>query len=177
MALYSDNEQATNGDLRVRDYWRARFNAEQLELAIQTRQPEGRIGFELIGAISVLDDLLKAYSNHENLKKWRDRAMAVQKEVDPNADRQAPFTGRCLWLEHSYREAYVGYHCGKLFQDNLEFGEAFDCFRTAGQKLEFLQKRLDTNDHVDGWPTDAVAWIRDISPEVEQLRDDTAKKR
>lgn len=177
MGLYNDNETTTSGDLRSRDYWRARFNADMLEQALATRQPEGRIGYELIGAISVLDDLLKTWPNHSGLRQWRDRAVAVQKQVDPNADRQAPFTGRCLWNEHSYQEAFVGHHCGKLFADNLEYGEAFDCFRTAAQKLEFLSRRLDENDHVDGWPTDIVAWIRQVRPEVESLREEMGKKR
>jgi hypothetical protein len=177
LGLYNDNETTTSGDLKSRDYWRARFNAEMLEQALTTRQPEGRIGFELIGAISVLDDLLKVWPNHSSLQQWHERASAVRKQVDPNADRQAPFTGRCMWNEHSYQEAFVGYHSGKLFAAELEYGEAFESFRTASQKLDVLTRRLDENDHVDGWPAEIVAWIRQVKPEVEQLREETSKKR
>jgi hypothetical protein len=68
-------------------------------------------------------------------------------------------------------------HSGKLFAAELEYGEAFESFRTASHKLDVLTRRLDENDHVDGWPAEIVAWIRQVKPEVEQLREETSKKR
>ena len=168
MGLYDDdNEAVTSGALKLLDYWRAKFNAEQLEEAIKTRQPEGAIGLELVSVVSLLDDLLKTYPNHDELKAWRERALAVQKRIDPNASRNDGFDSRCVWHEHSYREAWVGYHCGKLAEQEGDSAFAADCYRTARQKLGYLTGRLDSSERVGDWPPSVPLWIRETSAELE----------
>ncbi|MES2459325.1 MAG: hypothetical protein V4671_01990 [Armatimonadota bacterium] len=169
MGLYDqDNKAVTSGALKLLDYWRAKFNAEQLEEALKTRQPEGVIGLELVSAVSLLDDLLKTYPNHEELKGWRERAMAVQAMIDPEASRRESFDGRNLWHEHSYREAYVGYYSGQFAEKEGDSGFAKDGYRTALQKLSYLAGRLEANDRVADWPTSVPAWIRETKAELEK---------
>jgi hypothetical protein len=171
MGLYdADNKAVTAGDLKVLDYWRAKFNAEMLEQAIKTRQPEGVIGLELVGAISLLDDLRKTYPAHEGLKAWRERAAAVQAMIDPNASRSGSFDGRCLWNEHSYREAYVGYHCGQCADAEGDHTFAADCYKTAAQKLGYLQRRIEEGERVENWSPEAIAWVSDTAAAVAQKR-------
>lgn len=169
MGLYDDDNKAlTNGPIKLLDYWRAKFNAEQLEEALRTRQAEGAIGLELVGVISLLDDLRKTYPNHEQLTAWRERALAVQKMIDPNASRTDGFDGRCVWHEHSYREAWVGYHCGKLAEQEGDSAFAADCYRTALQKVGYLAGRLDSNERVADWPPSVPVWIRETKAELEK---------
>jgi quinol monooxygenase YgiN len=171
MGLYDDDNAAvTTGELKLRDYWRAKFNDQMLDQALKSRQDEGAIGYTLIGSVSLLDELLKTYPNHEDLKKWKQKAVTIQGKIGPDFNRSGGFTKSCVWNEHSYQEAYVGYHCGKMFAANNEWAEAYDCYRTAAQKLNFLQ------DRTEAWPADAVAFVKEKNSEVETLRDEMGKK-
>lgn len=170
MGLYDDDNTAVeSGDLKERDYWRAKFNAEMLEQALQTRQPEGLIGLELIGALSLLDDLRKTYPNHRDLKAWRERALAVQAKIDSNASRNDSFTSRCQWGHHAYREAYVGYHCGKIAASQGDYALATDCLKTARQKLTFIQGRIADGGTEANWPDEAKSWAVETDAEVARL--------
>jgi hypothetical protein len=169
MGLYDeDNKAVTQGDLKLLDFWRAKFNAEQMEEAIKTRQPEGVIGLELVSALSLLNDLLKTYPNHEALKAWRERAAAVQAMIDPDASRRESFDGRCLWHEHSYREAYVGYYAGQIAEREGDSTFAGDAYRTALQKLNYLHGRLEANDRVSDWPASVTDWVREKKAELDR---------
>ena len=162
MGLYDQSDANLNqGELPLLDYWRARFDATMLETAIATRQPEGRIGLELASAIRLLDSLLTRYPRHQELIAWRARAAAVSKQIDQNATRSAAFTGRCLWGEHSYREAWVNLECARVARAEDDAALARDCERTARQKLEYLHRRIAANDNIEGWPPEALAWIRE----------------
>jgi hypothetical protein len=178
MGLYDDdNESLASGDIALRDYWRAKFNAEMLEQALKTKQPEGAIGMELISALSLLDELLTIYPSHEDLKTWQARAKAIQAKIDPNFSRGSSFTSRCMWNEHSYREAFVGMHCGDMGAGSDDWELAYDCYRTAGQKLEFLNKRITAGEHVEGWPPETVAWIQEQYPSALRKEEAAGKKR
>lgn len=168
MGLYDqDNKAVTTGALKELDYWRAKFNAEQLEEALKTRQPEGVIGLELVSVVSLLDDLLKTYLNHDDLKSWRERAVAVQKMIDPEASRRDSFDGRCVWNEHSYQEAYVNYYAGKFAESQGDSASAAGAFRTALQKLNYLSGRLEANERVADWPASVPVWIRETKAELD----------
>ena len=162
MGLYDQTDAAlTSGELPLLDYWRAHFDATMLETAVTTRQPEGRIGLELASAIRLLDSLLARYPRHERLLGWRTRATAIAKQVDPNAARSSAFTGACLWGEHSYREAWVNLECARVARAHAEHALARDCERTARQKLESLHRRVTAGESIEGWPAEALTWIRD----------------
>ena len=172
MGLYDDDNAAvTTGDLAIRDYWRAKFNDLMLDQALKSRQAEGAIGMELVSAVRLLDGLLAIYPNHADLKKWKQKAVMIQGKIGPDFERSAGFTMNCVWNQHSYQEAYVGYNCGQLFGQQNNWPEAFDCFRTAAQKLDFLQ------DKVQDWPPEIAAWVKEKKPEVDRLRDEAVKRR
>src|SRR5690348_12245916 len=72
--LYGDGKDIKTGDIADQDYWWAKFDAMMLDIAIQTKQPEGAIAVELASSIRRLDDLIKKYPNHEDLKKMKEHA-------------------------------------------------------------------------------------------------------
>ncbi len=166
MGLYDDDDKSLeSGDIALRDYWRAKFNAEMLEQALKTRQPEGAIGMELISTLSFLDELLTAtYPSHQDLQAWRARAKTIQDKMGPDFQRSGSFTSRCMWNEHSYREAFVGMHCGDMGADLDDWELAFDWGGLPdrpGRKLEFLcNNRIQSGEHVEGWPAETRShWI------------------
>jgi hypothetical protein len=172
MGLYDDDNAAvTTGDLAIRDYWRAKFNDMMLDQALKSKQAEGPIAYNLVSGVKLLDELLATYPNHEGLKKWKQKAVMIQGKIGPDFDRTGGFTKNCLWNEHSYQEAFVGYNCGQLFGQENNWPEAYDCFRTAAQKLDFLQ------DKVEQWPPADAAWVKEKKPEVDRLRDEASKKK
>jgi hypothetical protein len=175
--LYDDDAtKVTGGDLKERDYWRAKWNSIRLEEAIKERQPEGAIMMELIGDVSLLDDLLKKYPNHEDLKKWRARAGEIQKKINPDANRGESFKAGSLWNEHNYREAYVGLNCGKVAMAEQDWKEARSCLNDAERDFKIMTNRLEQNDRVAAWPPDAAGWVKTASAEATQLNEEVAKK-
>jgi hypothetical protein len=174
--LYDDDKNATSGDLKDRDFWRAKWADEQIDQAIKEHQPEGAIGMELISQVHLLDDLIKQHPKHEQLLKWREHAASIQKKIGEDFNRSDSFKPGCLLNEYAYREAYTGLHCGKAAAADKDWPMALDCFRESAKQLGFLQKRIENNERVDNWPPEFVKWIKETKPEVEQLRDDAAKK-
>ena len=93
--LYDDDtKDVTSGDLADQDYWWAKFDSQMLELALKQKQPEGRIGLNLASSINRLNDLIKKYPKHEDLKKWKVRDEEIQKKIDPNGLALRLFQGR-----------------------------------------------------------------------------------
>jgi hypothetical protein len=174
--LYDDAAKTTGGDLKERDYWRARWDAERLEEALKERQPEGAIMMALISSASRLDELLKTYPNHEDLKKWRARTTEIQGKIDPNANRGDSFRTGSLWNEHNYREAFVGLNCGKTAMAQGDWDSAKSCLADAERDLGFLKARVDNKDRVGAWPEDRIAWVNAKVAEIAQLRADVALK-
>jgi hypothetical protein len=174
--LYDDDKNVTSGDLKDRDYWRAKWADERIDEAIKERQPEGAIGMELISQVNLLDGLIKDHPKHEQLQKWKAHAVSIQKKIGEDFNRSDSFKPGCLWNEYAYREAYVGLNCGKVAAADKDWPMAADCFRESAKQLGFLQKRLENNERTANWPPEFVKWINDTKPEVEQLRDDAAKK-
>ena len=174
--LYDDDKNVTSGDLKDRDYWRAKWAYEQIDPAIKEHQPEGAIGMALISEVRLLDDLIKKYPKYEELKKWRDKEVAIQKKIGEDFNRHDSFKPGCLWNEYAYREAYVGLNCGKAAAADKDWPMALDCFRESSKQCGFLLKRIDDNDHVDNWPDSFKQWVRDTKEEADKLRDETQKK-
>jgi len=177
MGLYDDDKNVTSGELKDRDYYRAKWAFEQIDQAIKERQPEGAIGMQLISEVRLLDDLIKTYPKHELLQKWREKEVSIQKKIGEDFNRSEGFKPGCLWNEYAYREAYVGFHCGKTAAADRDWPMAHDCFRESAKQLGFLQRRLDNNERVDNWPPEFVQWIKETKVEAEKLRDETEKKR
>jgi hypothetical protein len=175
--LYDDDAtKVTGGDLVDRDYWRAKWNSEQLDIAIQQQQPEGAILLELIGDISLLDDLLKKYPNDDELKQWRAHAVEVKGKIDPDADRGASFKAGSTWAEHNLREAYVGLNCGRAAVKKEDWQTAHSCLQDASRDLDILRERIKNNDRVAAWPPNLASWIKNSSTEVASMNDTVDQK-
>jgi len=162
----------TGGPIKSRDYWQSKFNAEQLEQAIKDHQPEGAIGMNLIFSIRLLDDLLKQYPNHAELKAWRARATQVQKMIGDNFNRRDSFKPGCLWNEDSYMQSYVGYNTAKTAMAEKDYELGFMMAGLAKQKIEFL---TGSGDRMANYPAEAKAFINKIKPEVNEMWETTGK--
>src|SRR3954469_14698650 len=87
--LYGGTQDVTGGDLDDQDYWWARFDDLMLDVALKARQPEGRIGYQLVGSLKRLDELLVRFPNHDGIKKMKDHAQGIVAKIDPKAERNA----------------------------------------------------------------------------------------
>lgn len=172
----SDATSAKGGELKDRDYWRARWDSMRLDEAIQERQPEGAILMEVIGQERLLDDLLKKYPNDEDFKKWKAHAKEIKAKIDPDANRSEEFKPGSLWAEGDYKEAYVNYNYAKVAMQEQDWQEAQDGLRYADQKLGYLRKRIKDNDRINAWPQGAAQWVTDTSAEVAKMQQEVTAK-
>jgi hypothetical protein len=171
--LYGGDQAAmTSGAIKSRDYWQSKFNADQLEQAIKDHQPEGAIALQLISAIQLVDDLLKTYPNHTELKGWRDRFAQVQQQIGDNFDRSAEFKPGCLWNSDTYMQAYVGYNTAKTALGDNDQELAFEMSGLALSKVNYL---TESDDHMPGYPEATKAWIKQIKPELEKINQSSGK--
>jgi hypothetical protein len=165
----SDSASVKGGDLMDRDYWRAKWDSIRLDEAIQERQPEGAILIAVIGQRQLLDELMKKYPNHQDLKTWRAHEAEIEGKIDPNANRGESFKPGSLWNETNYREAYVNYHYAKIAMEKKDWREAHDGLVYADRNLGPLLDRIKNNDRVGVWPDGAAKWLQDTGAEVARM--------
>ena len=171
-ALYdSDATAVTGGPLLDRDYWRANWDSMRLEDALKERQPEGAMLIAVIGQVQLLDELIKKYPNHEDLKKWKARADEIKSKIDPDANRQEQFKPGCLWAEGNYKEAFVNVNYAKVAIDHQDWAPAHDGLNYADRNLGFLRQRIKDNDRVNAWPPGAADWVTASSADVAKMTD------
>ena len=176
-ALYDDDANAIKGgDIKDRDYWRAKFDSIQLETAIKERQPEGAIYMALIGQVNLLDELQKKYPNDEDFKKWKARAVEIKGKIGDPADRGASFKPGSLWNEHNYREAWVNLNYGKTALAQQDWAAAKDGAREAERNLQFLSDRIKNIDRVAAWPDGTAQWVKDATAENAKVLDEASAK-
>src|SRR5437763_5210647 len=80
--LYDDDKNVKEGELNDRDYWQAKWDMMMLDYALKQKQPEGKIGYNLVSTIRNLEDLHKKYPKHEDVDKMLEKAKKVQDKVD-----------------------------------------------------------------------------------------------
>ncbi len=166
--LYDDDaKNVTKGDLDDQDYWWTKYDMMMLDLAIKQHQPEGRIAVDLASTKNRLDDLIKKYPKHEQLKKWKDHVDEVMDKIDPNADRSAQFNPGCPWDESNFAQAWVNYHWGKMKIDAKEDEDAFGLFQNVKQNFDILL----APDRMKDYPEDLRKWVQDSKPEVDKIYD------
>lgn len=164
--LYDDEtKDATSGDLNNQDYWWAKYDAMMLELAIKQHQPEGRIAVELGSSIRRLNDLEKQFPKHEQIKKWKQRAMEVEKKINPDANRREYFNPNCPWEESNFAQAWVNYHHGKMQYEAKDDEHAFGLFQNVKQNFNILLKP----DRMKEYPEDLRKWVEDHRDEVDKI--------
>jgi hypothetical protein len=165
----SDSTGVKGGDLLDRDYWRAKFDSIRLDEAIKERQPEGAILLAVISETNLLDELLRKYPNHQDLKKWKAHAEEIKGKISPNANRSDGFKPGSLWNEYNYKESYVNYNYGKVGIEKKDWAAARDGLNYAERNLGFLVTRIKNNDRVAAWPDGAAKWVQDTAADVAKL--------
>ncbi len=171
--LYDDDvKNLKSGDLNDRDYWQAKFDIMMLDMAIKQRQPEGRIGLNLVSTIKNLDDLIKKYPNHEELKKWKEHAAEVEKKIDPNASRGESWKPGCPWDESNFVQYWVNVHAAKSAYDAKEMDKSKMYLSNVKQNLEILSRP----DRLKDYPEELRKWFDESKAQVEKLDKDLKGK-
>lgn len=172
MGLYDDDNAAiTSGELASVGYWQTRFEAERLEQALKTRQPEAAIARLVPSVINMSADLLKEYPNHADVQKWKLNAETVQKKLDPNP-LPADFKGGFVhWNEYAYECAWRFSNLARMAAKEEDWGNAHSYASSAIQNLERATSRM-TN-----WAPEAQEWVKTTLPEMEKLDQMIQKKR
>lgn len=163
--LYDTGTNKTTGDLVDQDYWWARFDHEMLDLCLSQHQPEGRIDVQVGPAIRRLDDLIKKYPKHEDLPKWRARAVDVDKKVNPNANRGTAFNAGCPWEEANYGQLWVNWHYARMLLDDKNYELAFTMLTNVMQNYDIMLKP----DRMKDYPDDLRAWVVNSKPEADKM--------
>jgi hypothetical protein len=166
MGLYADDIAAiTSGDVNDRDYFQAKFDMLMLDMALKQRQPEGRIGFNLVCALRNIEDVAKKYPNHEGIKQWKVRVEDIQKKIDPNADRQAAWKPGMPWDESNFVQYWVNFYTSKEAQKNNERTNAKMYLSNVKQNMEFLARP----DRLKDYPQDLRDWFEQSKSEVAKM--------
>jgi hypothetical protein len=172
--LYGDEgKNATSGDLNNQDYWWAKFDAMMLELAIKQHQPEGRIAVDVAISIRRLDDLTKKYPKHQEIAKWKARAMEVESKINPNADRRAQFTQECPWDEANFAQLWVNLHWAKVAYDAKDYATALSDMQNVMQNYQIML----APDRMKNYPEDLRKYVIDSKPDADKLYKAIKEKR
>jgi hypothetical protein len=172
--LYGDEgKNATSGDLNNQDYWWAKFDAMMLELAIKQHQPEGRIAVDVAISIRRLDDLTKKYPKHQEIAKWKARAMEVESKINPNADRRAQFTQECPWDEANFAQLWVNLHWAKVAYDAKDYTTALSDMQNVMQNYQIML----APDRMKNYPEDLRKYVIDSKPDADKLYKAIKEKR
>ena len=164
--LYDDEKLTiTTGDIADQDYWWAKFDNTMLDLAIKQHQPEGRISVDLASSINRLNDLVKKYPKHEELKKWLAHAEEINKKIDPNAPRGASFNTDCPWDEANYAQLWVNFHYAKMLIDAKDYETAYSMLTNVMQNYDIMLKP----DRMKDYPDDLRKWVVDNKAEADKM--------
>jgi hypothetical protein len=163
--LYGDKKNITKGDLNDQDFWWSKYDDMMLDLALKQHQPEGRIGIALASQSRRLDDLLKKYPNHEEIKRMRSHTDEVLKKIDPNANRSESFTPECPWEEANFAQIWVNMHWAKASWDEKDYANVQRLMQNVNQNLDIMLEP----DRMKSYPAELSRFVRDAKPEAERL--------
>jgi hypothetical protein len=174
VGLYEDDtKDLKKGELNDQDYWWAKFDDMMLDLAIKQRQPEGRIGVNLASSIRRLQDLAKKYPKHEEIKKWKEKAEAVDAKIDPNANRSTGFNPGCPWEEANYAQLWVNWHWANAAAKVNDYNTAYSCMQNVMQNYAIMLKP----DRMKEYPEDLRKWVEDNKPKADKFWAEVKAKR
>jgi hypothetical protein len=163
--LYGDKKDTTKGELNDQDYWWAKFDDMMLDLAVKQKQPEGPIAVQLASTTRRLDELTKKYPAHEEIKKWKQHAADVQKQLDPNADRHASFRPDCPWLESNFAQIWVNVRWAQASWNEKDYTNVQSLMGNVNDNLKIMLAEGRMKDY----PPELSASVRDAKPEAERL--------
>ena len=161
----SDKKDVTSGDLDDQDYWWTKFDMMMLDKALEQKQPEGRIAVSIASTGRRLDDLVKKYPKHEDLKKWKEKIDDINKKIDPNANRSEAWKPGCPWDESNFAQAWVNYHWGKMQIEAKEIEPAKGTWQNVVQNFDIMLKP----DRMKDYPDDLRKWVEDTKPEADKI--------
>ena len=161
----SDAKTVKSGDLNDRDYWQAKFDMMMLDLALKQKQPEGRIGLNLVSTVNNLKDLAKKYPAHTELKEMLAKAEDIQKKIDPNASRSDSWKPGCPWDEANFVQYWVNFHAAREALKAKEMDKAKMYLSNVKQNQEFLSRP----DRLKDYPEELRKWYEESKPEVEKM--------
>jgi hypothetical protein len=164
--LYADEtKDATSGDLNNQDYWWAKFDAMMLEIAIKQHQPEGHIAVDLASSIRRLEELSKKFPKHQEIAKWKARALEVDSKINPNADRRTSFSGECPWDESNFAQLWVNLHWAKIAYEQHDNATALSCMQNVMQNYSIML----APDRMKNYPEELRKYVVDNKPEADKL--------
>jgi hypothetical protein len=163
--LYDDDKKVKSGELNDRDYWQARWDMMMLDLALQQKQPEGKIGLNLASTIRNLEDLSKKYPNHEEIKKMKEKAESIEKKIDPNASRSESWKPGCPWDEANFAQLWINWHAAHSAADAKEYDKAYGYM----QNVLYNYGLLDKPDRLKDYPEDLHKWFDDTKPKAQEF--------
>jgi hypothetical protein len=163
--LYGDGKDVTQGELNDQDYWWARFDLMMLDVAQKQHQPEGRIGFTLVSATKRLEDLAKKYPKHKEILAMKQRADEALKSVNPNAERQAPFSPSCPWEQPNFAQLWVNMHWGQAAWAEKDYASAQGSMSNVNRNLDVLLEP----DRLKSFPPELAKYVRDTKGEAAKL--------
>lgn len=164
--LYGGGDKdLTTGELNSQDYWWTKFDMTMLDLAIKQRQPEGAISVSLASTSRRVDELLKTFPKHEEIKQWRAKIDDVNSKIDPNANRGASFTAECPWEQANYAQLWVNSHWAKAAAAQNDWSTVRSCLQNVMQNYEVMLKP----DRMKQYPEDLRKWVIDSKPAAEKL--------
>ena len=173
MGLYDDDNAAiTSGDISNKEYWYAKFFSTKVDEALKTRQPEGAIKDLLPEAIKAYDELLKTFSNHDDVKKWKEKAASIQGKINPKAE-WARFKTDFHWDDNSFMHGWVEYNWSKLATSKSEWDIVYEQARAAHNHLG----EYGAQKNMKGWPADIQKWITDADAECDKMWEESRKHR
>ncbi len=164
--LYDSNDKdITTGELANQDYWWAKFDDMMLDLAVKQHQPEGRIDLNLASTTRRLDDLLKKYPKHEELKKFKEHADSIHSKINPDAPRNAAFNPGCPWEEANFAQLWVNFHYAKVLIAKNDFNTAYSMLQNVMQNYNIMLKP----DRMKDYPEDLRKWVTDNKAEADKM--------
>jgi hypothetical protein len=172
--LYGDDaKNATSGELNDQDYWWAKFDDMMLALAIKQRQPEGKIGLNLASSIRRLDDLVKKFPKHEEIRKMKQHADEVNGKISPDASRGGSFNPGCPWEEANFAQLWVNLHWARTAVKANDSNTALSCMQNVMQNYAIMLKP----DRMKDYPEDLRKWVMDSKAEADALHAKVKAKR
>jgi hypothetical protein len=165
-----------NGDLADKEYWWAKAYFTGFEAALKTKQPEGAIkDYIKEKALPAIDEALKKYANHEDIKKWKEKIEGIQKKIDPNAS-WASWKNDFPWgAGQTGPDLFMN---GWVELNRARFAKGAGDWRTAGSEAMSAHNHLGeygAAKHMRPWPADIQTFVTDGDKEATALMEESRK--
>lgn len=171
MGLYdNENEAVTSGDVLDVIYWQTKFAVLKFEQALKTRQPEGAMRLLAADVINSCTSVLETFPNHEDVKKWRQNAIEIEKKIDPNAPLADFKSNFAQWRDFSYEAGWRSYHIAKMAAVDEDWALARSHAREADTQFTRTLERMAL------WPEDVQVWVRSALTEMQAMVADAAHR-